>query len=133
MSQLLEKTANLWPECAEALSVPQSEEDYQRTVALLDELVDIVGVDENHPLDSLMDTLGTLVEAYEKEHYPMGEVSAKDVLLSIMEEHGLTESDFPEIGSQSEVSGFLKGECDLNGQQVRALCERFHVSPAVFW
>jgi len=26
-----------------------------------------------------MDTLGTLVEAYEKEHYPMKDVSAKKV------------------------------------------------------
>lgn len=133
MSQLLEKTVNHWPFVAKALSVPQSDTDYQRTVVLLDELIDTVGDDESHPLANLMDTLAILVEAYEKEHYPITDVLAREVLLSIMEEHGLKESDFPEIGTQNEVLQILTGEHELNGQQVRALSERFQVSPAVFW
>ena len=133
MNQLLEDTKNYWPFMAEVLSVPQSKTEYQRTVALLDELIDTIGDDEEHPLASLMDTLGTLVEAYEKEQYPMTDVSAKEVLRSIMEEFGLKKNDLPEIGSQSELSAILNGEQELNGQQVRALSDRFQVSPAVFW
>ncbi len=37
---------------------------------LLDELVDHVGEDENHPLASLMELLGVLIEKYEDEHVP---------------------------------------------------------------
>jgi HTH-type transcriptional regulator / antitoxin HigA len=133
MNQLLEDAKNYWPFVAKVLSVPQSKTEYQRTVTLLDELIDTVGDNEEHPLASLMDTLGTLVEAYEKEHYPMTDVSAKEVLRSIMEEFGLKENDLPEIGYQSEVLAILNGEQELNGQQVRALSERFQVSPAVFW
>jgi HTH-type transcriptional regulator/antitoxin HigA len=49
------------------LFVPHSEEEYQRLVALLDSLIDRVGEDETHPLASLMDVVGTLIERYEDE------------------------------------------------------------------
>jgi len=132
MTQLLENTINYWPLVAQVLSIPQTKADYQRTVTLLDELVDIVGDDESHSLISLMDTLSLLVESYENEHYPMTDVSAQDVLQSIMQEHGLQESDFPEIGDQQKVLGILKGEQQLNTQQIRALSTRFKVSEMVF-
>ena len=37
---------------------------------LLDRLTDEVGEDENHPLASVMDVLGVLIEKYEDEHVP---------------------------------------------------------------
>ena len=37
---------------------------------LLDSLIDQVGEDEAHPLASLMEVVGTLVEKYEDEHVP---------------------------------------------------------------
>lgn len=132
MSQLFENTVNYWPFVAQVLSVPQTKADYQRTVTLLDELVDTVGEDESHPLISLMDTLSLLIESYENEHYPIAEVLAKEVLQSIMQEHGLQASDFPEIGTQDKMLSILKGEQQLNSLQIRALSERFQVSPMVF-
>jgi len=132
MSQLLENTLNYWPIVAKVLSVPQTKADYQRTVTLLDELVDIVGNDESHSLTTLMDTLSLLVESYENEHYPITDVSAKEVLQSIMQEHGLQENDFPEIGDQDKMLGILNGEQQLSSLQIRALSTRFHVSPNVF-
>jgi HTH-type transcriptional regulator/antitoxin HigA len=50
--------------------VPRSEEAYERLVAVLDALIDTVGEDEQHPLASLMDVIGTLIERYEDEHVP---------------------------------------------------------------
>ena len=50
--------------------VPHTEAEYDRIVALLDHLVDEVGEDENHPLASLMEVLGVLIERYEAEHVP---------------------------------------------------------------
>ncbi len=41
------------------LDLPHEAEEYQQLVALLDEVIDIVGEDESHPLASLMETLGT--------------------------------------------------------------------------
>ena len=39
-------------------------------MAVLDALTDIVGNDETHPLASLMEVIGTLIEKYEDEHVP---------------------------------------------------------------
>ncbi len=44
--------------------------DYREFVELLDRVTDQVGEDENHPLASLMDVLGVLIEKYEDEHVP---------------------------------------------------------------
>ncbi len=49
------------------MSIP---DEYDRTVSLLDSLIDEVGEDESHPLASLMEVLGVLVEKYEDEHVP---------------------------------------------------------------
>jgi HTH-type transcriptional regulator/antitoxin HigA len=45
-------------------------EAYQRLVTLPDNLIDAVGEDESHPLASLMEIVGVLVEKYEDEHVP---------------------------------------------------------------
>ena len=50
--------------------MPHTEEEYRRLVALLDDLVDGVGEDESHPLASLMEIVGVLIERYEDEHVP---------------------------------------------------------------
>ena len=47
-----------------------TEEENQRLVSLLDTLIDKVGEDESHPLASLMEIVGVLIENYEKEHVP---------------------------------------------------------------
>lgn len=50
--------------------VPHTEPEYDRLVHMLDTLVDVVGEDETHPLTSLMEIIGVLVEKYEDEHVP---------------------------------------------------------------
>ena len=66
----VDRTASVWSSLADTVFVPHSLEEYQRLVALLDNLIDEVGQDEAHPLASLMETVGVLVEAYESEHVP---------------------------------------------------------------
>ncbi len=64
------QTVNAWAFLAGAVFVPHTEEEYRRLVALLDSLVDEVGEDESHPLASLMEVIGALIEKYEGEHVP---------------------------------------------------------------
>ncbi len=45
-------------------------------VTLLDELVDKAGNDETHPLASLMEIVGSLIERHEDEHVPTLESSS---------------------------------------------------------
>jgi HTH-type transcriptional regulator/antitoxin HigA len=110
----------------------QGEADYERAVETMNELLDEVGTDEEHPLYDLLDTLGTVVVAYEAEHIPLPTSTGADALAYLMEEHDLRQSDLPEIGSQGVVSEILSGKRELNVRQIRALAERFGVSPAVF-
>lgn len=44
--------------------------NYIMLVKILDALIDLVGENESHPLASLMNAIGTLIERYEDEHIP---------------------------------------------------------------
>ena len=66
----LENVTKAWPAISQAVRVPHTDADYRDLVQLLDRLTDEVGEDENHPLASLMDVLGVLIEKYEDEHVP---------------------------------------------------------------
>lgn len=57
-----------WPQIESAVFVPHSENQYNELVKLLDRLIDEVGENEKHPLASLMEVVGVLVEKYEDEH-----------------------------------------------------------------
>jgi HTH-type transcriptional regulator / antitoxin HigA len=132
MSTLLTtEVQNHWSTIGPLLAI-RNEREYDRAVKRLNELLDAIGANERHPLYSLMDTLGALIEAYEEKHYPLPARSGADMLRYFMEEQGLSQSELPEIGSQGVVSEVLNGKRELNVRQVRALAKRFHVSPAVF-
>ena len=64
------KTADAWAPLSRTLFVPHTESEYRQLVELLDTLVDEVGEDESHPLASLMEVVGILIEKYEDEHVP---------------------------------------------------------------
>jgi HTH-type transcriptional regulator/antitoxin HigA len=66
----LEQVTKAWPPISRVVRVPHTEEDYRQLVELLDRIIDQVGEDENHPLASLMDVLGVLIEKYEDEQVP---------------------------------------------------------------
>lgn len=110
----------------------RSEQEYDQSIERLKALIDEVGTDQSHPLYTLLDTLGTIIEAYEKDHYVIPEASAHEVLSYLMEEHSIDESNLIEIGDAEAVDDFLKGNYTLNVNQIRALAKRFHVSPSVF-
>jgi|SRR5581483_485968 HTH-type transcriptional regulator/antitoxin HigA len=110
----------------------RTEREYEQAVAHLNALLDEIGTNEKHPLYSLLDTLGTVIHAYEEKHYRLPEASGGEMLKFFMDEHGLTQSDLSEIGSQGVISEILNGKRELNVRQIRALAKRFHVSPAVF-
>ncbi len=64
----IEKAFAVWPQIEPTLRVPHTDREYRRLVKLLDRLIDEVGEDEKHPLASMMEVLGVLIEKYEDEH-----------------------------------------------------------------
>ena len=97
----------------------------------MDELLDAGGADESHALADLVALLGEFVDEYEKRQgHVLPEAAGVDALRFLMDQHGLRQSDLPEIGSQGVVSEVLAGKRDLNARQIRALAQRFGVGPA---
>jgi len=63
----IDETQKVWQPLADRLAVPHDEESYQQLVEWLHRLIDEVGEDEEHPLASLMDIIGVLIEQYERD------------------------------------------------------------------
>ena len=110
----------------------RDEAHYQRMAAILEALLDETAGNEAHPAMGLVDIVGDLIEDYEAEHHLLPDVAGVQALKFLMAQHGLKQSDLREIGSQGVVSEILTGKRELNIRQVRALSERFGVSPATF-
>lgn len=132
MNTEIKEIVKVWPTVRDVFSVPHNNRQYRKLVSFLDSVIDEVGEDENHPLASLMETLGSLVESYESQHAPESSGDPIHALKALMKEHGLKQADMKEIGSQGVVSEVLSGKRALNSRQIKALSERFCVSPAVF-
>ena len=70
MVREVQTAQNVWPMLTEVVFVPHVHSEYQRLTEVLDTLIDVVGEDEDHPLASLMEVIGVLIERYEEEHVP---------------------------------------------------------------
>ena len=121
-----------WQYIAPYAAAPKNDEELDHQIKSLDELLDIVGEDENHPLMGLVDLVSANIEAYEAKHFARKMGTGIDALTFLMKSHRLSQSDLPEIGSQGVVSEILHGKRKLNRRQIEALAERFKVSVATF-
>ena len=131
MSAITQDMQNHWSAVSSFLTI-RNQREYDLAVERLNQLLDEVGTNEQHPLYTLLDTLGIIIHAYEEEHQTIPECSGTDVLRFLMAEHSLTQAELPEVGSQGVVSEILNGKRELNVRQIQSLAKRFHVSPGAF-
>ena len=111
----------------------RNEGEYERVVSFMNDLLDVVGDNEEHELAGLLDLVGRLVDDYESERHSMPESLPHEVLRFLMDQHGLKQTDLAaEIGGQSVVSEILNGKREINARQAKALAARFSVSAGVF-
>src|SRR5687767_7320836 len=106
MSALRKETQEHWQAIGPLLTI-RDERDYAAAIERLDSLLTEIGDNEQHPLYGLLDTLGTLIHAYKEEHVPIPEASGPEVLEYLMEEHGLSPEDLPELGGARVVHAIL--------------------------
>ncbi len=132
MIQEIEKVKNVWHDVKDILSVPHTDKQYKKLVKVLDELIDEVGNDEKHQLAPLLETVGNLIEEYENDHFIQPNSEPIDVLKYLMQENNLTQKDLNILGSQGVVSEILNGKRELNVRQIKALAEKFKISPSAF-
>ncbi len=127
---LQDVTAN-WVALHQALGLGApiaDDEEYGRALRAVDEMVDATGGREEHPLWGLIAVAGGRIWAYEERSLPWPDTSTPaTALASLMQEHGLRQTDLPEAGSQGVVSEVLSVKRQLNARQIAALARRFSV------
>ncbi len=113
LDQELADTIKVWPVVSKVLSTFETEQQYNKAVGWLDELIDEAGENEAPLIESLIDTLGTLIKDYEDRNIPEPEADPVHCLRFLMEEHNLKPSDLPEMGNKEVVSDILSGKKNL--------------------
>lgn len=90
----------------------------------------------NEDQERYLDTLSTLIEAYEDHHVPFDwpEMNGIEILKGLLEEHGMTISEFARLIGVHRSLGtrILNGERNLTVSHIRILADRFKVSPELF-
>jgi HTH-type transcriptional regulator / antitoxin HigA len=110
-----------------------NEQEYDRIVSFLNDLLDNVGDDEEHELADLLELVGQLVEDYDNHHHAIPDAAPHEVLRFLLDQHDLKQTDLAtEIGGQSVVSAILNGKREINARQAKSLAARFGVSVAAF-
>jgi len=117
---------------ATGLGPIHNDEGYARMVALADALIDSGLAGDGGELSGLFALVSGLIADYDDTHHVVPSASPSDMLRFFMQQHGLKQSDLPEIGSQGVVSEILAGRRMLNTRQIAALVARFGVSADVF-
>ena len=75
-----------------------------------------------------LDILTTLVEAYERRHFPLAKADPVHAILFRMEQQGLTRKDLePLLGSRARVSEVLNHKRTLTLAMIRALHEKLGI------
>lgn len=131
-NHILKKATQHWKYVAPLLAYPKNDADYDLLVNRLDQLLDIVGDNENHPLMDLLDILSSLISSYDEKNFQLSEVRGVKALKYLMEVHQFNQSDLHQIGSQGVISEILNGKRRLNLRQITLLSKIFNVSPATF-
>jgi HTH-type transcriptional regulator / antitoxin HigA len=97
----------------------KTKSDYQNALQEIERLFD--AEPNSLELDRL-DILTTLVEAYERQHYPIDAPDAISAILYYLEARGLSHQDLAaSIGSQEQVTAILNRQQPLNLDTIRRL------------
>jgi len=107
----------------------KTEQDYNLALERVNILFDAKpNTDEADELDILV----TLIEKYEKIHYPIPEPDPIEAIKFMMEQNGLTDADLGVLlNSRSRVSELFKRKRALTIKQIRILTEELHIPASI--
>jgi HTH-type transcriptional regulator / antitoxin HigA len=103
----------------------KTEDDYRQT---LREIEALMSADPGTEAGDRLGVLVTLVEAYERAHFPMDLPDAVEAIKFRMEQQGLTVDDLvPAIGRKNRVYEVLAHRRPLTVRMIRALSKTFNI------
>lgn len=101
--------------------VLRNEDEYDAAVNEIDELLDANVQAGSEEYDRL-EFLSVLVEVYENEHHPAGDVTPQQLIDFMLEQKGKTRSELAEwMGGRSRLSEFYSGKRPLSLGQIKKL------------
>jgi HTH-type transcriptional regulator/antitoxin HigA len=96
--------------------------------AALEDIESLMTAKANSPEGDRLDVLSTLVEAYERTHFPMNLPDAVDAIKFRMEQSGLTVKDLePVIGRKNRVYEVLSRRRTLTLRMIEGLHSKFGI------
>jgi HTH-type transcriptional regulator/antitoxin HigA len=118
--------------CAKARpKVIANDEEFDRMVAQMEALS--FKEDPTPEEDTLVELLAKLIEDYDSTHYPLPDLSPRDMVEFLMDQRGLKQSDLlPVFGSRGITSEVLSGKREPSKANIRKLAEFFGVSADLF-
>jgi len=103
----------------------KTEADYRMT---LREIETLMSAESGSEAGDRLDVLVTLVEAYERKHFPMDLPDAVEAIRFRMEQQGLTIDDLvPAIGQRNRVYEVLARRRPLTVRMIQALNKAFNI------
>ncbi|WP_420996261.1 helix-turn-helix domain-containing protein [Cupriavidus sp. 30B13] len=109
----------------------RNEDDYQKMVALADDLADQPR-EEGSPLNDLFDLVTELIGIWETQHVDVPTAEPREVLRYLLETHDLKQKDLTDIASPTLISDILAGRRAISKSVAKALAERFSTDISVF-
>jgi HTH-type transcriptional regulator / antitoxin HigA len=106
--------------------------DYKRASSVMNQLLDEVGENENHPLADVLDYLANQISGYEADHATIPDAPPSEVLRFLMQQHGLSQSDLADCAPQSRISEVLNGRREISKELAKTLAKRFELNVGVF-
>ena len=114
--------------------VIETEEDNEKALAIVERLMDKGENNLSPEEDRLFRLLVRLIEDFEDQAYPMGNLATPlDTLKSLIFEHELKQTDLIDVfGSQGVVSEVLSGKRGINVNHAKRLAARFNLPVDLF-
>jgi len=115
------------------LKAIETEQEYDRMVAAVEELMDKGEENLCAEESALLETMAILIGAYDDRHYPLPEVPPNEMLAYLMETSGRTTRDLLSVfGTRGRVSEVLHGKRSISKEQAKKLGAFFKVSAELF-
>ena len=103
----------------------RTRKDHKDSLAEIERLWD---AKQGTPQYDRLDVLATLVDAYERKHFPMSAPDPVQAILFRMDQQGLTRKDLePILGSRARVSEVLNHKRELTLPMIRSLHEKLGI------
>ncbi|MES9882350.1 MAG: transcriptional regulator [Sedimenticola sp.] len=119
----------------------KDEHHYEEALELIEGFLEEAEDSFGDPLNDVIELLSRAIEAYENKDVELAAFSKRSLdqpadlatLRILIDQYNLGIADLPEIGSKSMVSRVLSGERNLNKKHIKALSDRFQISPDLFF